>query len=214
MKYILLVTLLIGTLSMNGQTFRLKGGVNSSDVYFENEDGTISDFFDTSRPGFLIGGAYEKALSELFFVETSLLFSLKAFKVDELQDGRTLLNKTDLYYLDLPILAKRKFQTKNKWLWFLAIGPAINLGLAGNETTAYDNSGSGQVTKEKVEWGSEEGQLSRIDFSLVFGGGVEFGRWQIGLNYDLGMVNISNTPDNTLKNRLWEIYVGYTINSN
>ncbi len=45
--------------------------------------------------------------------------------------------------------------------------------------------------------------------------GIEFGLWQIGVYYDFGFTDISSdtNPENTIKNRLWKISVGYKLGS-
>ena len=210
-KYLFLILILSFSLQVFSQTYRLKGGANLSKVLFENETGNVSDVFNLSLPGFQVGASLENYIFNNLSLEYGLLVSLKGFKLDELQEGITIRNKTYLYYLDFPLAFKLNLNWNTKSIWYIETGPMFSFGMGGNYTTVYDWSGSKQAEKEKVKWGDEEGELKRLDLGILFGGGVEFNRWHIGLAYNLGMVNISNVYGNTLKNRQWLISVGYEI---
>lgn len=210
-KYLILILVLSISIQAYSQTYRLKGGASLNKTLFENETGNVSDVFNLSLPGFQVGASLENYIFNNLSLEYGLLVSLKGFKLDELQDGVTIRNKTYLYYLDFPLAFKLNLNWDTKSNWYLATGPLFSFGMGGNYTTVYDWSGSKKAEKEKVEWGDEEGELKRLDLGVLFGAGVEFSRWQVGLTYNLGMVNISNVSSNTLKNRQWLISVGYEI---
>ena len=210
-KYLFLILVLGFSFQAFSQTYRLKGGANLSNVLFKNETGDVGKAFDLSMPGFQLGASLENSIFNNLALEYGVLLSLKGFKIDELQDGITVRNKTYLYYLDLPLAFKLNLNWNSKSNWWIATGPLFSFGLGGNYTTVYDWHGSKQAEKEKVEWGDETGELKRFDLGILFGGGVEFNRWQVGLSYNLGMINISNAFENTLKNRQWQISVGYEL---
>jgi hypothetical protein len=210
-KYLFLILFFSFSIQAYSQTYRLKGGVNLSKVFFRNETGNVSDVLNFSMPGFQLGATLENSIFNNLALEYGLLVTLKGFKIDELQDNLTILNKTYLYYLDLPLAFKLNLDWNTKSNWYIATGPLFSFGMGGNYTTIYDRTGSKEVEDGKVEWGDESGQLKRFDFGVLFGTGVEFDRWQVGLSYNLGMINISNVYENTLKNRQWQISVGYEI---
>jgi hypothetical protein len=210
-KYLVLILVLGFSIQAYSQTYRLKGGVNLSNVLFEDETGDLSNVYNLSMPGFQFGATIENSIFNNLALEYGLLVSLKGFKIDELQDAITVRNKTNLYYLDIPLAFKLKLGWNTKSEWYIATGPLFSVGIGGNYTTVYDWSGSKQAEKEKIKWGDGEDELKRFDLGLLFGGGVEFNRWQIGLSYNLGMVNISNAFENTLKNRQWKMSVAYEL---
>jgi hypothetical protein len=210
-KYLVLILIISFSLQAYSQTYRLKGGINLSDVLFRNETGEVSDVMDFSMPGFDVGATIENEIFAKLSLEYGVLLSLKGFKVDQLQDGITVRNKSNLYYLDFPLAFKVKIGQNTKSQWYLETGPLFSLGIAGNITTAYDYSGSKQAEKENVKWGDGEGELKRFDLGAILGGGVEFNRWQVELSYNMGLTNISNVYENTLKNRLWRLSVGYAL---
>lgn len=210
-RNLFLILLISFSLQVFSQTYRLKGGANLNKVLFENETGNVSDVLNLSMPGFQMGATLENSIFNSLALEYGLLVTLKGFKIDELQDGVTVRNKTYLYYLDLPMAFKVNLNWNTKSSWYIATGPLFSVGIGGNYTTVYDWSGSKQAVKEKVEWGDADGELKRLDMGVLFGGGVQFDRWQIGLSYNLGMINISNVYENILKNRQWQISVGYEL---
>jgi hypothetical protein len=58
--------------------------------------------------------------------------------------------------------------------------------------------GAGQ--EETIDFGSETDQMNRLDFGLNFAAGLEIKSVQIGINYGLGLTNLSNDPDESMKN--------------
>lgn len=214
-KLVLLLSICLTAFQSYSQTFRLKGGVNRSNVLYENASGNLSSITDMTLQGFHVGATMENTLSEVLSLESGLLVSLKGFKIDEYLDGVVVRNKTNLYYLDIPVALKAKFDLGKSSKWYVAAGPVLDIGIAGNYVTVYDWHGDSQLVKEKITWGNGEGEIKRFDIGLTFGSGIEFGLWQIGVYYDFGLTDISPdaNPENTIKNRLWKISVGYKLGS-
>ncbi len=182
-------------------------------MLYENATGNLSNETDMTLQGFHVGATMENSLSEMLFLETGLLVSLKGFKINEYIDGVVVRNKTDLYYLDVPVALKAKFDLGAASKWYVTAGPVFDIGVGGNYITVYDWHGANQTEKEKIKWGNNEGEINRFDVGITFGGGIEFGLWQVGVYYDLGLMNIASdtNQDNILKNRLWKVSVGYKL---
>ncbi|NOR74661.1 MAG: outer membrane beta-barrel protein [Draconibacterium sp.] len=215
LKFVLFLLIVLAALNSYSQTFGLKGGLNRNDVLYENASGNLSDIADMTMQGFHVGATMENLFSEVVSLESGLFVSLKSFKLDEYLDGVAVRNKTYLYYLDIPIALKTKFDLGATSKWFVAAGPVIDIGFAGNQISTYNWHGDGQAVKEKIEWGNNEGEINRFDVGLTFGAGVEFNLWQVGVYYDFGLTDISSdtNPENTIKNRLWKLSVGYKLGS-
>ena len=66
---------------------------------------------------------------------------------------------------------------------------------------------------EDIKWGNnpDTDHLKRLDFGVGFGAGVIFGNMTAGISYNLGLANISSdTSDGmTLKNKVFQISIGY-----
>jgi len=134
------------------------------------------------KPGFQIGGVAETALkSEKIFLQVGFLISsqkcvfdrieIKSGKLDlidiiELPDDAIL----NLTYLRMPIRIMYKKDLGN--VTFLAFG-GYYLGLAV----------AGKILDEKIEFG---GFMSRYDFGLNLGPGIQFGNVQVAIEYSIG----------------------------
>lgn len=102
--------------------------------------------------------------------------------------------KVDLDYVAIPVMLRYKPID----LLSLEVGPQFSL-----------------LTRAHMDnFGDIKDQLKTNDFGLAFGAGLHL---PLGLNagarYVLGFTNISNvsTADNSIKNRTFQIYVGWTF---
>jgi hypothetical protein len=112
------------------------------------------------------------------------------------------------YYLQVPVNIVYHIPAVIGNVYFGA-GPYVGFGLSGK---AKGKDEDGNSVSEDITFGSEPGDLKRTDFGLNGIAGVEFkGGLILGINYDLGLSNISNdTGDNeSLKNRVFGVSVGF-----
>ena len=100
--------------------------------------------------------------------------------------------------LDIPL----SLQYRSKSGFFVAGGPNLGFNLAASEK--HDGG------VEKLELGSDPGQLNRTDIGLDLRTGVMLkSGLSIGLNYVRGFSNIQNTTGLTWNNHLFGLQVGY-----
>jgi hypothetical protein len=169
----------------NSQTFGIKAGVSLSKAQWEYAGEKVST---SNLIGFQAGIIGEFPISDALFVNSGLLFSQKGTTV-------TLLDidiKMPINYLEIPINLSYKFDAGGVSL-FVQAGPYFGVGLSGKMK-------SGDA-KEKIEFGSGDAQLKRMDIGVNVGAGVEIDIIQLGINYGLGITGLSNDPEETLKNR-------------
>ena len=108
------------------------------------------------------------------------------------------------FSIDIPLTGKASYDI-GSFKIYGAFGPYIGVALSGK----YKTSDSPDYT---LKWGSSsEDDLKRVDFGLVFGAGVEINAIQIGIAYNLGLMNISATTDggSKINNRVLGISAGY-----
>ena len=199
------------------QRFAVIGGMNLSNQLWKSDDEKVSDEFKL-RPGFHVGIIVQIPKSGLVSFETGLIFSTKGFiiKHEEWYLAGVDIDKTsmNLYYLDIPMLAKFSFEV-GEVIIFAEAGPYLGIGLTGN--WKVKKSGE-EAVSEKIEWGSEDDDFfKRLDYGLTFGVGVVlFEALQLGVYHDLGLANISTyTDDGTfIKNRVFRFTVGYRFGKN
>ncbi len=110
----------------------IKAGGNMSAMLMKDESGYLKTKL---VPGFHLGGLAEVALSENFFVQPSLLFTSKGFKVDQDGFAEHLYGADQIkftsYYLELPVNFIYKPNVGNSKM-LLGAGPYIAYGLGGN----------------------------------------------------------------------------------
>ena len=89
----------------------------------------------------------------------------------------------------------------------LQAGPYVGIALSGNTKAKAD----GKKATEKIEFGSGSGEMSRLDFGLGFGAGLQFGNFQVGVGYNLGLANLSNENKITTRNNGLALTVTYLL---
>jgi hypothetical protein len=119
------------------------------------------------------------------------------------QDG-TLTKKLSCYYV--PIMFQQRFNNR----WYIEAGPQAGLRTKANdifETSTLD----GDLTYTK----DVKDQYTRLDFGLNAGVGYKTKRilksMAIGASYYYGLVNVSKTPDVTMKNSSLNFYLKLPI---
>jgi len=199
------------------QNFRVKAGLNLSNMLMKDYNETYSDDFKMN-PGFHIGSTAEFPLTEMISFETGLFLSTKGFKKSEeeiiMSETIEIEEELNLLYLDIPLTAKVSFDLDGAKIYGV-LGPYLGMGLSGKSKYEYTFDGETETEEEDIEWGTneevEKDDLKRLDFGLTMGAGVEINSIQIGLTYGLGLANISTYPydDFKIKNRVLGLSVGY-----
>lgn len=209
--FLVAVALLIGV-SANAQDkpliFGVKAGMNLSNVSGDGAKGS------DAKIGFNVGLTLDYALSQDLYLMTGLEFTMKGAK-DEgsiSEGGVSFTGKetSNPMYLQVPIHIGYKFAIADNTNLVLHVGPYIAYGIAGKyklEGTGSVEGISGQI-KPEVDFFSDN-IAKRFDFGLGLGVGVEFGKFGVGLGYDLGLANISQNKDAKLRNMNAYLTVGY-----
>jgi hypothetical protein len=191
--------------SLFSQAFGLRGGLNLANMTF-NSDSDDSDDFDTDMLiGLNLGVAASFEVSSGLMFETGLGLSQKGFKVSE--DDATVTWRAN--YLDIPLTLKKMFAGDKV---FVQAGPYLGFGISGKSKYKFD----GKTEDEPIDWGSDkdDDDQKRLDFGLTFGAGAMVtDKIQVGLNYGLGLANVSPYSENGYKetNQVIGITVGYSL---
>jgi hypothetical protein len=132
------------------------------------------------------------------------VYSIGNAEFDTLYKGGTLTKKISCFYV--PIMYH--YRIKNRW--YIEAGPQAGLRTKAVdifETTSLD--GDLSYTKDVKD------QYTRLDFGLVGGAGYKFKKelksMAIGVSYYYGLVNVSLTPDVTMKNSSLNFYLKIPI---
>jgi hypothetical protein len=130
-------------------------------------------------------GAYLNLnFTDKFGITPEVLYSANGSKWEDI--------KVDYDYIAIPVMIRYKPIS----LISLEAGPQFSF-----------------LTKAKVEGvGDVRDQLKKNDFGLAFGAGVHLPlNLNAGLRYVLGFTDVSDVSEESIKNRTFQIYVGWTI---
>ena len=217
MKYFFVVIIFIFALNedIHSQIFGIKAGLNLSDMYMKRDQQEEAQ--TDMKLGFHIGATAEFPISKMFSFESGILLSNKGYKIDisETHGGVTEIFKQNIsmYYLDVPITAKLNLPVGSAKFYFLA-GPYLALGLSGTGTTEMTINGQLRKMDGDITFGSGEEDLKTLDYGLMFGAGIEFSNFTFGINYNLGLANLSNITEfnSTINHKVIGISAGYKFN--
>lgn len=176
------IALLIGV-SVNAQdkpiTFGVKAGVGISNF--------SGDFNNTkAKVGFNAGITLDYALTSDLYLLTGLDFATKGSKLDE-NSGL----KMNLSYLQLPVHLGYKLAIMDNAKIVFRAGPYIGYAVDGKWNVKAGGV-EGNVSAFGDEAKAEGLKMSRFDFGLGAGVGVEFGQIGVGIGCDFGLANISD----------------------
>jgi hypothetical protein len=149
---------------------------------FANQD--VTDIDISSATDFHLGAYVNINLSDKFGITPEVLYSAYASNWDNV--------KVDFDYISIPVMLRFK--------------PIPLLSLEAGPQFSF-------LTKANVEdIGDVTDQLKNNDFGLAFGAGLHL---PLGLNagvrYVLGFTDISDVSEQSIKNRTFQIYAGWTI---
>ncbi len=197
---------------LKAQKLKLKAGISfpSTSLYWQEFD-EYDDF--VLNLGFLVGPTYEFSINEANKLEIGALLNLKGYnsiqskKVGEFEGHHVNFN---LLYIDFPILYGRQFKLGD--LNFIAeIGPYTGIGIKGKHKAEYYYLGELKY-EETILFGKNSiDYLKKVDFGLLAGLGIKLERWEFGMSFSLGLIDISKSDYDEIKNRVFAIYTSVPI---
>jgi hypothetical protein len=206
-----LLVLLVPVHKFYAQNFGVRAGMNFPTMLIKDDEETYTDN-NRLRPGFHMGGVIDYALTDALSLEGDLLVSLKGIRTVEKDGDYKYSSWTNLYYINIPLLAKYTFDAGSVKLYGAA-GPYFGIGITGKYRYKDEYDGETETDTEKIEWGNDpdNDDLKRFDAGLHLGAGILLGQIQAGLFYELGLANMA--PDNSggfrIKNRVFGVTAAY-----
>jgi len=124
--------------------------------------------------------------------------------LDSLYKDGTLTKKINCFYV--PILFHQRFNNR----WYVEAGPQLGLRTKATDSfEATSSDGDLEFTKDVRD------DYTRLDAGLMGGIGYKFKKeiksMAVGINYYYGLVNVSKTPDVTMKNSSIYFYIKIPI---
>lgn len=219
-KFLIILFVLCGPLQSFAQNIGVRAGLNMSNMLMKEGQRTYSEDFNTN-PGFQIGLVADFPIQGIFSFETGLMLSSKGYRENEefteMGERYKYNSSLNLMYLEIPLAAKASFDLGGVRVYG-NFGPYLGMGISGKYKWDYSYSGESDKGDETVNWGNdpENEEFRRFDYGLTMGAGVEINNLQIGLNYGLGLANVSSYNEDGFKanNRVLGLTVGYFFNKN
>ncbi len=230
-KIVLLLAMvaMVGSMSAQELSFGIKGGVNMSNF-------SGKDVKDTKmKLGYNVGIAADYDFAPNMAIQSGLFFTTKGAKLSSAKINQkfgdaTLSGTVDAtanaMYLQLPVHFAYKIDVNPGTRVVLHAGPYVAYGVGGKRSGKANLKVSGNVPADQkalldeaikqanasttgVNTFDKKTGLKPFDAGVGLGIGVEFGSILVDLGWDMGLLNISNTKDGSLKNQNAYFSVGY-----
>ena len=195
----LALILTVGGSSASAQTgvsFGVKAGANLANLDFSGDDVDVS--FDR-RVGLVAGAFMLVPMTETFGFQVEGLYSQKGAKFEE--DGFEGSLKLDSF--DVPVLARYTIPSSTDTSFHLFAGPSLGFKLSAKSKTSFD----GEDDEEDIS-----DDVAGVDFGVVIGAGLEFGRFVVDGRYTHGLTNLNTAEDDDgveIKSRVFSIMAGF-----
>jgi hypothetical protein len=196
--------------------FGVRAGANFSTqrMNFDDIESDANDDFGFGL-GFHVGAVVDINFANYFYFTPGLLFTTKGYKRESKGDNYSNTEKSNLYYLDVPLMVSFGYPVSDDFKLKASVGPVIGIGLFGSETweDTYNGNTEKGTNKDGIfssytddEGNENDATYSRLNFGLGFGISGEFKQFSLGVNYNLGLLNAASSDitkvyeDNGYKN--------------
>ncbi|MEZ4987508.1 MAG: porin family protein [Saprospiraceae bacterium] len=185
-KITFLTVLALATLSVQAQV-AIKGGVNFSNMLFEEDEIDLEDLARNGATNFTGGLAFILPLGDHLALQPEILYTGKGAETTYTVLGEEFTNKFRYNYIDVPILLRISLgDTHGEGLGiYLNGGVYAGYALSGKSTL---NGPLGEVENE-FSFDDKDNQ-ERLDFGLAAGAGLTLGNLFFDLRYSHGTNNL------------------------
>lgn len=199
------------SLSTKAQVY-LQGGLNLANITKTNDGQTEKN---NILPSFNVGILGRLPIADMFSIESGLLLTGRGSKAETYFNGGNdfVKSKFNPFYLEVPLNAVVKIPLEKKSNVFFNAGPYVAIGIGGksrrdtkfgplvsSSTSNIEFSNDDPFTSQQED--ARYDRLKRFDFGLNFGGGFQFQRVLLKVNYGLGLAKINSTQsDNTANDK-------------
>lgn len=171
-----------------------------------NMSNFTGDMETDMRVGFNLGVGMEYSFTDLWSLQTGLMFSQKGAKSDLGEDGSVKYNPM---YLEIPVMAGARFAVTDNQSVLIKAGPYFGIGIAGKAKWEYDGE------SEKYDFfgdGDDQEGGKRFDCGLGIGVAYEINKFFVALDGEFGFTPVIDFKEDGVsnpKNINFSIGVGY-----
>ena len=153
------------------------------------------------KAGFQVGVFMDYALTPQLSLIPELLFTQRGMKLEMEFLGEKVSSSETVNYIQLPINFAYKLDLGDGQSLFPFVGPYVGYAISGTDKSGDES--------QKIKFGSGEEEMKPLDFGLNLGVGYQYTNIVFKAQYNLGLANLANTSDFTVKNTNIAVSVGY-----
>ncbi len=206
----------------------IKGGWNLANIT-KDESGSVNS--KTNLSTFNVGVMGDIPLNDMFSIQTGLFLQGRGAKTDQyFNESHSDYLKTRFrpLYLQVPADFAVKIPISEGCRVFLGAGPYVEMGIGGKAKVESSIAGVTTSTSTNIKFNNDDPTTSgqegaRYDRLKRFGvginaiGGIEAGRFIVGVGYDWGLTKINSTQTNSSANdknkyRTFSVNLGVRLN--
>ncbi len=209
-KISLLILFIVPLAGLSAQKISIKGGYSAPSVHIHSLAYHIPNSGTKKLPAYHIGGSIEIPIYSALSIEGSLLYSVKGFgsssSIYKIESPMgTFSGIIDSYtrfipaYLEMPLFLKATHKTK--WIDFYGkAGPYMDIGIGGSIRERRMLEGSPSLSfEDDIQWDSDETDLNRHIYGLMFGAGVQAGVYQFEVSYGQDLTSFASNEYTDLR---------------
>ena len=223
-KWIFLLFLLFAGSIGYTQSINIQAGVSMATIDYSHPSLLYNEEY-TYNLGFNVGVLVSFPISTIFEIQTGLKFDTKGWErtnngIDTVTGGPNsnaiLTMNASLYYIEIPVLLKENYYLKSGAKISAALGPYVGMAIKGKFIFKGEDLSNNitQTRENDVKWGdTEDFDLNRLDYGLIFNLGIEIRSIYFGLGYELGLADIlpTSTTGVIAKNRVFTASIGFVF---
>lgn len=175
---VILMTGIASAAAAQEMSIGAKGGVAFSTLSFDPSSEISYDL----RTGLVAGGFVTFPLGSRLAIQPEGLFVQKGAKVDDLGVTATI----ELDYVEVPVLVTYRIAGGTARSFHVFGGPSIAFNVSASSSASFGGS--------TIETSNEE-DIETLDYGVVFGAGMNAGRFTVDGRFTLGLANVNREVD-------------------
>ena len=183
-KLLLFCVMIFALNGLYAQRAGIKAGFNLAHSNYAVEGLGITT---SNLPRYQVGVVGEMPLWKSLYLNSGINYTIKGVSLSFL--GSDI--EFPISYLEVPVNVSYKYDLGLARVFGIT-GPYVAYGLKAKSTKGKDVN--------DISFGSNDDEMKRIDYGLNFGTGIEFEKFSFAVSYGLGLPNLSNMSEETMKN--------------
>lgn len=188
--------LIFFSFSASTQNIKVLGGLNVSNVRAINNDTLLSDGFFNRKVGHF-GASVEFQIKKNFYLESGFIYSSKGYENNEsIRNYRSISVVNYSYkfiYVDIPLLITYKIKVHHQADLFFTAGTYFGKIVDTEIRT------TGSAVPNISVGNKKENDIKPWDRGMLLGFGLETHPIRFGVNFDIGLRDISPNNENGLR---------------